>query len=796
MFKKIGLYTLLFIVVTLSTATVVVFMNKQPNVVKNEPVISEQEMTLTNIMNATMTMENYYASFILKSDDNDIDLSGAISILDLAGTPSANCKIKGNLLSKEVNISIKYKDSVIYFNYNGFGIKVLSGDVVEIFEIVYSLISDQTSKIDFNIESLLSNLEKVQIEETAENYNLSIEIPSVGPVNIKANKNYLPIWIEANEISLFGKNLQFSLNAHPGKASSVSLSYAEQNDYINLSNSKNLIKSIINTFTKSTTILEGYLDFFGVSIGTYIFIDKDFNVKAKLTLGNLLVELYYYDKYIYINALGTKIKCELSELLELAGTYFNIDGIFNDLNLDLSETNFSISGFSFDFVVEDNHIRQIKMSQTDDSLKDPISGVFNVSNFFTSSIVPPQNYEDAFTVNEIKDLLYSYLEILQSDEYSFIANGNLEELNFDLNGYILMNNQSLKRVFFGGKISNNLLNVWYKNGYTYVASEIVRVKFNNAFSSNMLNYLSTVFNIQIPTEVNLTDIVDLLSGELEILNIEKDGTIYLKLKTGIELTINKSSDSTTIKIVGSMYGKSLNTSICLFKETDKNKIYTNMLLENVYEDFSDYADESQAVLNTLMNDYNLFSGELIVRGLCNIADWVKLGIKIETWYKNGKLEFCIEISNFPTTCIFTDTSVFNYKKQSIRIFYKDGNLNVKRIGIKTFGGDEELRFEKNYKLKDLSVSSFYEIFGFGGIMGNKIKKMLDSASEKVFDLNELLSLKKVDNQLTVSVQASKLMKQIKEFIVSLKINEGVFSGASGQIDFGFHVDFNIQLVKN
>lgn len=758
MFKKIGLYSLLFVMVTLSTAAVIVFLNRQPNVNLVKKPTTQEDMTITNIMNATMSLDNYRATLEAQSSDKDIDLSGYISVLDLTGVPSADIYISGKFLDQPITIRAKYKNEWIYASINNFGLKIKSGDVAEIFEIVSTLLTKDSSGDGFSLDSILSSLENMKVDKKQDSYNVSLKMPNIGDISLVADKDYIPSIIKSENITVLGKNINFSLNGKRGAAGSVSLTSSEQKDYIDLSSSKEMIIGIANTLGGSPMVVEGSVNVFGQNADLSFIMDKNANIYGTLSLNNINVEIYYYNKELFIDACGTKIRCDLDDVFDILAPYFKLD--LNELlkQFNISKNTLCVAGMDFNFDVKNNYISGVQFSHK------LVSGSLTVSNTLPVMVNAPTGYESALTSSEVVNVLNKYAYLLEENEFSFAINGNFGAAKLNLNGYLTRSDDKLGRIYIGDRINSLPIHFWNVNNMSYLLADGLKVKFNNTFSSNMLNYVSDKFGLEMP---DLNQIVEILSKMVQSLDVQKDGKICATLEGGLVVELEEKADCVFLKIDGNYLNEEVNISISLYNNSSLNKTLYYSLMPSGYTDMSSYDNLAQSAINTLTNSHNVFVGNVSIKALDIIK--INIGIKLETWFVNNKFEFKLTLDNLPTTEIFTDAALCKYKSQKSVLTYKDGKLHLVRTA-KTISNKEVVRLDRNYTLKDISMNMLIDILGLGGWMEDTIKDMFNGIGQgggTTFSPNTLFALEKVDSGFAAALKTSLLAKELSDTNLTL-----------------------------
>ena len=115
-----------------------------------------------------------------------------------------------------------------------------------------------------------------------------------------------------------------------------------------------------------------------------------------------------------------------------------------------------------------------------------------------------------------------------------------------------------------------------------------------------------------------------------------------------------------------------------------------------------------------------------------------------------------------------------------------GSILVKRYGVRA-SGRQDLRFEKSYKLSELSLSSLYEMLGLGGAFGNKIKSAISDSLKSGNNSATMLSssignLTQISNGIKTEIDKSMLPKQIKSISASVVMSNNKISGITARIE--------------
>lgn len=785
MFKKIGLYSLLFVMVTLSTAAVIVFLNRQPSPETSKTsAVSERDMALTNIMNATMSIENYDGKFALASTDGTIDISGRFSVLSLAQNPSAKVVVSGVVLGQNVEIVVKYKSDWIYATYNGFSFKVASNDIAELGEILLDLIGDNSNS-SLDVDAILAELSNLKLTNLDNGYNIQISLPNIGDVEIVTNKDYLPLSVSAPSLTLMGKQFSLSLSGVVGSASQVTITADERGNCINVSESKQLITSTINSLKYFPIALNGELSLLGSKIQVDALVDSQTNFRGTLTLKNIVVEFVSYNKKVYVNVCGTKLVGTMQQLVDIVSKYVTSDLESLLKTLKLSNTNISLGGMNLVFDTTGDFLNSVTI---DHKL---VSGTLNIKNTPVDDLKQPTGYEKALTISQMESIILPYTELADATEFSFIFSGDWNNIDFNLNGYLNLINNNIDRFYVGNTVMNKTFHMWNTDGMSYFNFGNEKVKFSNTFAKSMFDYLTAKFGRNLPQNVS---IVDLIASQIVSVETEKNGNIHVSLECGLALDIQNVSEGYNIVVKGPIENKQLSATVLVFKESAKNKrIATQYLYKHTYTDLSEYDDVAKAAVDTFTMPKTTFEGKMRVKGPFGVTNWLNLDIRIETSYQNGKLSFVAVITNLPTTCFITDTTAFKYKSQKAIISYSNGTVSVVRYGIKGSRNKEELRLSKSYKLTDISVGIINDIVGFGGMLGNTILSELNSSANQVSNASftSLASLKKIDNGLAIGLSTSKLSKQLSDTNISIAVDNGKIAGLFVNLTAALKVEVNL-----
>ena len=783
MLKKIGLYSLLFVVVALSTAAVIVFLNKQPNFGETEIPVVEQDMTLTNIMNATMNIDNYYGELELSNTSKTIDISGNVSLIDLAGKPSGQIVLNGKVNGADVRVRAKYKNNMIYASINNFGVQVAAGDLVELFEFATTVLPTGDTSILLDVDALLADLQSMQVTESENDISLALTLTGVGDVSLVANKDYLPISVSAKNIQLLGETFNLSFKGEQGKANAITVTTAESTSYINLSESKNLIKGLVNTAVNAPIILDGQVEIFGQTVFANILVDKQLNAKGTISLSNLSVDVLFFDEKLYLDVCGAKIVCSLDEMLELAAPYFNVDIEELLATLKLSKTSLSISDFKCDFGVDGDYVTSVNFSN------ELLNGQFSLTNTLPLSISKPEGFDEAISAKQVLEVVNEYYPLLTQNEFSLSIDGSFSNLAFDLNGYAKLDNNQIKQLYVGNKINSSTFHLWNDGKKSYVMFDTVKVKFDNAFATDMFEYAKDKFGIEMMT---IDELLDLMTGELKSLQIEADGRICVGLKSGVFVEVYQSADDVYVKLNAQIAGETLDATVCVHQNNSKNKSIFGTLSPMAYQDLSGYASCAQDAIDTLINGHNKFSGSLVVTGPNGKCKFIEVSVELETWFNNGALEFALKLDNLPASSLISGLPLFKYDHQTAYVTYRNGVISVKRTASNKKTTDVLL--EKTYRMEELSLGVVEDLIGLDGLLGKYISKNLDKAPEQQaqLDFSKFVVLESVDNGLAAKLKTSTFAKQLSDASVLVKTANGFIDQMSVSLNAWVNINLNLK----
>ena len=752
MLKKIALYAMLFVLVAATTAGVVVFLNRKPKTSNIASVVTTEEepSVLSSVVGASMSIENYKGKLNISSTDKTINLSGRFSVLDIATSPSAELSISGKLFGEDVNVRVKYKNDYIYLKYNNFGCKILAADLTdsafinEIVEVVSMFVDTAGAGIDFDIDSILAALADIKEEETRNGYKIELSLPGIGDAVVETDKDYIPLNIEASNISLFGKNINLQISGQKDTASAVVVSSSEQNDYIDISAAKNMIVCIAKSVKNLPAKVDGELFLFGQKVDFSATVDNKFNIKLNAKYLNLNVELFYVNGSLYADVCGLKLKGTIAELIELCGTYSQIDVTKFLSELNLSGSGLTIAGIETSFEFDGGCVSNVAIDSAF------ASGILNFTYSEEGNVSQPNGYAAAMTFARAKTIVKSYVDLLKSNSFSLKAEGSASDINFNVSAYLKLNDRAIEDLYVGGKILNRSVYAYYKDNTAYISSEGIKVKFSNAFISDIWSYVSTLVNTDMPK----IDISTVVGEQLKSLYLDANANISLELACGLEIDITNGTDEKYITVRGNAFGTDFNCNITLYSDGEALRLALDVLRPELYSDISDLSKTLTSAANTLLSENSVFKGSLTIDAL----DIAKLNIGVEIELDEITNDGCIKINltNLPATCLITSTTKFKYSSQSVEIVVKGEKLAAKRFGVKS---DSRTKlFERTYALKDLSADDIFDILGIGGMFGGAIRSSASSGGNGSTQNNilDMISIYRTQNGLLGDINTSNI----------------------------------------
>ena len=791
---------MLFVLVTLSTAAVVVFLNHKPNKPKPGTIATtEENMALTNLMNATMGVDNYKGQIKLTSTDGTVDLSGSFSVLDLSNNARADVTISGAAFGKSINLEVKYKSDYIYATYGNFGLKIKAADLTdeeflnEIIGLVSKFVNTDTN-INFDVDKIMQDLAEIKVEDTKDGHKLSFSLTGLGDVVILTDADYLPVYIDAPAINLLGKTFNIYVEGQHGAAAEVMVSENEEQNYIDVSASKEMITGIIKTIKQTPFTVVGQVNLLGQPINVSFIVDSETNISGSLTLGgatNINIDLVFFDGEVFVNACGAKLKGSLNELIYLFGAYFDAD--INALlsSLSLGKTSMSIAGVDFNFTLENGYLSSASFEHA------LANGTLAIANTLPAKVKKPVGYENVLTFTQAKAIVESYTSIINSDKISFSANGSISNnpLNFGVNGFIKLNKSGVEGAFVGGSALGKSVCAWYRDQKAYISFESNRICFTTQFASEVIEKIITIVGGTMPN-IKTDVLINMALGEVESLSIDNDGTITLTLFSGITAELRTKSNCKEFKVVGKFHGIPVDCTFVLYNLTTKYEGSYNTLRPDVYEDVSAYSNIVEAFVNTVADGKTEFEGSIDI----NLLGLIKyqIGISFEVTRDGKDFSFVLKLTNLPSTALITKTTILKHASQSVVLSYSNGKLSAKRYGQKKKGSD--LLFQKTYKLQEITTNDIFDIFGIGGTFGSKVKEAVEAAKNNTKqtlvrkNINSLVKLNHIQNGIFVELCNSALPDALVLANVSIKTQNGRLSTISANLATeGYYVIVNAYL---
>ena len=764
MLKKLALYSILFIVVALTTAAGVVVFNKTPQANNNSFVLETAEPTaLSSVMSAAMNIDSYTGSLKIYSTDKTIDVVGSFTLSDLSQNPKANVFLEGQAFGKSFVVNIKYIDEYIYVLYNNaLGLKVAAKDLTdkqfidEIVGIASNFIKTD-SVIDFDTDKILASLNDVEEKETEKGFSISISLPDIGEFIVETDKDYIPTSVTGSNIKLFGKTISLDIHGSQGAISSITTSNVEENDYIDVSSAKSMLSGVIKTLKQMPFVLSGKIVVFGQSIDLSVFVDNNLNMVADVSYANISAKLTYFNDYIYADICGAKLIGTFDELMELFGAYSGVDVERILSELSIRDSGFTVAGVKVDFEFFNNYITKIQFAHN------VCSGEFNVQYLAPCHVASPSGYRNAITFTRATEIINSYINIFESNKVSFKVSGSLNyktEIPFSLACYINHNDLQLENAFLGGSFLEKSLYVYYKDEMAYVSYQNNKVKFSDAFAKNIFAYVRSLFDVELP-EINY---LELAKEQLQSLEISYDATtINIVLECGLTVDIFSKTNKKEIVIKGNAFGCQFDCLVELFDKGNHFESAFNTLTTFQYTDISGLDSVATSVASTVLSENSKYKGTLTLN-LLGVVGY-EIGVEVEINNLTKDYEVAISLTNLPTTALVTDTTTLNFSSQRLEIVAKQNTLFVKRYAKGLFTGKEYVRLDKTYTITDLNVDSVFEMFGIGGIFGGKIKDAAKNASssQKPTSSNILSYVKlfKLNNGLLVSLSESVLPSSLE-----------------------------------
>lgn len=319
-------------------------------VVLNNDMIESINASYKDIISGSLTLENKPFDFVPQEEYLNVSeiISYANKVIDYANTKkidinavvtnktknsSINGKVQVDLENElklsaivssqsqnNMNISVFIENGMLYFDYNGLGLKINNDNFKELVYIIAEVMGIDATKIPF-IGDLDLNLDFSQIEQTAQSISVDQILQYIKYVKkiYKNDDGNLSIIINGNEVygNEYAKDIVITLATEGGKISYIKAEniffsnemteeyeflitaneWTEFNEvnqnkkYIDISGSNELIKAFINMTTEKDFHIKGSLDIIGNLIGIDIKWNVPYDIQVKV-IEKGKVELY------------------------------------------------------------------------------------------------------------------------------------------------------------------------------------------------------------------------------------------------------------------------------------------------------------------------------------------------------------------------------------------------------------------------------------------------------------------------------------------------------------------------
>jgi hypothetical protein len=502
--------------------------NSNVNIVKIDSALITlpQNKNWLDINTTLPIIKSVYKTYLDKAINGTFDLN-----LNILGSTT---KVNGNYAISYLNNNLKvyvraelkgiyveldYADENVYIDINGIKLFASTND----FDDIIKFIND-----NFNTQITLPNMnENINIESIINKISLSV-ISSIISTNndIKvtfSNNDYFILNVANNKIT----SVYFTFGVNNGNiyitkyGENVVISEVEKSSYIKYDNIANIIKAIKTIYddkkfkvSANTVVFNGDTLRFSGNLGLTANLNNGLEINAfgHLTGENKYdVSLDYYNKYLFVNFNGLKLKIEeehIKEFLVVGAEFFGIDP--NVIPI-LQDTESKI----------DVNIKNLSTLMPNIDFSDPLSILAIVKSF---------TYDN--------DSL-----IIKLDGSKISTNPNAKDMELKINCLDgKLNNVSLTNIFTG--VTNNeffnldinfttfdeIVAPTNENKFIDISSsiELVKAFINTAELDN--------YHIQIPLNVNL--------------NLPVLGTISIAVNIDVKVQLDENRKPTIIAVIG------------------------------------------------------------------------------------------------------------------------------------------------------------------------------------------------------------------------------------------------------
>jgi hypothetical protein len=502
--------------------------NSNINIIKVEStnIALPQNKNWLDINTTLPIIKSVYRTYLEKAISGSFDLD--LNILGSTTKVNGNYAlsyIDNNLKAyvraelKGIYVEINYTNENVYLDINGIKLYASIND----FDDIIKFIND-----NFNTKITIPNLsENIDIESLVNKISLSVVSSIVSTNdNIKvafSNNDYFILYVANNKIT----SVYFTFGVNNGNiyvsnfGESVVINEVEKSSYIKYDNIVNIIKATKTLYdnkklkvTANTVVFNGDTLRFSGNLGLTANLNNGLELNA---FGHLNgeskydVSLDYYNKYLFVNFNGLRIKIEeehIKEFLVVGAEFFGIDP--NVIPI-LQDTESKI----------DVNVKNLSTLMPNIDFSDPLSILTIVKSF---------TYDN--------DIL-----IIKLDGSKISTNPNAKDMELKINCVDgKLNNVSLTNIFTG--VTNNEffnLDINFTD-YTEITSPTNEDKFIDISSSVELvkAFINTAelnnYHIQIPLNVNL--------------NLPVLGTISISVNIDVKVQLDENRKPTIIAVIG------------------------------------------------------------------------------------------------------------------------------------------------------------------------------------------------------------------------------------------------------
>ena len=680
-------------------------------------------------------------------------------------------EFKISVIIKNSNISVKAFGNVIYDSVDNFINLISKYITIPKFDISLNISNNKliiNDKLSVTFDFKNSSIENINLKFKDINFNVSQNL------NLKT-------------FNISTKN-SISLNEITNKLITLTNSFSNLNDMMNFSyDSLNNLSNYVIPTLKLILDNNGYtgnINLLGYNFDITILVNTIKNIYITLSHENYTIKVIIKDSTVTISFLDNVISDSLENFISLISKYNILNS--NAIDIKISENRINIGENSvIEFNVDNNTFSTISLNINDYNLfLDKTENLKTFTIYTSSSSLKASDFDKTIS------LFNNYTKSLS--KFSFDLNMSIGKNKISAKTYLNLDDFIVKEIFLNGKINNEDATIISQNNDCYISFLNNNIKLSRIDSNEFSKILTNKLNLS-----NLDDgfssqqIINLLKENLKTLKITKEKcTITLQNNITVNITLN--SNEPTIQIDNLTIG---NTK-CALKITVKsnNELYKSIKDDVNFDDYTDIGSPDKfinAIVNTLSNEIKL-SGNINI----NLLNINLSNIKIDANFalKNGKIEAKIKLSNIPTFASVTDVNAILYKYQYTNIEIYGEYIRIHRYAVRRINNKEDLKTSSVYKLKNLTSNVLVDIFGFD----NTIMKTVNSTSSNI-DQNEIFTLnnlKILEDNLSLSLETSKINNNLSDFNIVVKYNESNITNIDASMNYGKSIHINLSLTTS